>query len=344
MESKKIKEVVDGLLDDEAEIMAGLLAMRKPQQLDPFAERAQGRPFCPACGVAMSKNGKDQKHQKWICPSCHRTSRSCDESVAKGAKLTARVWLRAIACELHRLTIKEMAETCGVAVTTAFYMRHKMQAALSEVLSRAELGGRVEMDGKFFRINLKGTKAQDMPRKSKERGTTAPRSEPQVVALWAIDENDNMVAKIVGLGQESRAKADKMLAHLKGCRTLVTDDRSCYEGFARDNGFKHIQIKSSGHTNEDGETMNEVNSLMSDFDAWSANCRGISTKHLQGYIDRFLFQKMLRYTKDALDRPGVQMEAIMREKIVVTCWEILTKTLPVNLTAVYPSNAKNDKK
>ena len=163
------------------------------------------------------------------------------------------------------------------------------------------------------------------------------------MTAWAIDEYDNMVAKVVGLGKGSRAKANKMLAHLKGCKTLVTDDRSC-EGFARDNGFKHIQIKSSGHANEDGETMNEVNSLMSDFDAWSANCRGISTKHLQGYIDRFLFQKMLRYTKDALDRPGVQMEAIMREKIVVTCWEILTKTLPVNLTAVYPSNAKNDKK
>ncbi len=43
MESKKIKEAVDSLLDDEAEIMVGVLALRKPQQLDPFAERA--RPF-----------------------------------------------------------------------------------------------------------------------------------------------------------------------------------------------------------------------------------------------------------------------------------------------------------
>lgn len=177
MESKKIKEVVDGLLDDEAEIMAGLLALRKPQRLDPFAERAQGRPLCPACGVAMSKNGKDQKHQKWICPSCHRTSRSCDESVAKGTKHTARVWLRAIACELHRLTIRETAEACEITRATAFYVRHKMQAALSEVLSRAELGGRVEMDWKFFRINLKGTKARDMPRKSKERVAPAPKGE-----------------------------------------------------------------------------------------------------------------------------------------------------------------------
>lgn len=164
-----------------------------------------------------------------------------------------------------------------------------------------------------------------------------------VVAIWAIDENDNMVAKIVGSGKESREKADKMFPHLKGCKTLVTDDRSCYEGFARDNGFKHVQIKSSGHANEGGETMNEVNSLMSDFDLWSANCRGISTRHLQGYIDRFLFQKMLRYTKEALDRPGAQMNAIMHEKIVVTCCEILAKTLPINLTMTYLPDAKGDK-
>lgn len=153
-----------------------------------------------------------------------------------------------------------------------------------------------------------------------------------------------MAAKIVGLGQESRAKADKMLPYLEGCKTIVTDDRSCYEGFARDNGFKHIQIKSSGHANEDGETMNEVNSLMSDFDVWSAKCRGgIATKHLQGYVDRFLFQKMLRYTKEALDRPGAQLDAIMHEKIVVTCREILAKTLPINLAMAYSSDAKNDK-
>ena len=342
MDSKEIKRIANGLLDDEAQIMARLLILRSPQPLDCFADRAKGKRFCPVCGSAMWRNGKSGGHQKWICPGCGFTERSCSAGPAEGVKSRAMVWLKAIACELHRLTIREMAAQCGVAHATAFYMRHKIQAALSEVLSRAELTGRVELDGKFFRICLKGTKTGDMPRKSKARGTPSARGEPQVVTLWAIDEQDNMVAKIVGLGKESREKADMMLKHLKGCETLVTDDRSCYEGFAKDNGFKHVQIKSPGHSNEGGETLNEVNSLMSDFDTWSARCRGISVKHLQGYIDRFLFQKMLGYAKEELDRPGAEMDAIMQEKKVITCREILMKALPIELTQAYPKKPDGD--
>ena len=89
--------------------------------------------------------------------------------------------------------------------------------------------------------------------------------------------------------------------------------------------------------------MNEVNSLMSDFEMWSAHCRGISVRHLQGYIDRFLFQKMLGYAKEALDRPGAQIDAILSEKVVITCRDILKKAMPVDLAAAYPKDTKNDK-
>ena len=157
----------------------------------------------------------------------------------------------------------------------------------------------------------------------------------RAMAIWAIDENDNTVAKIVGLGQESRGKIDKMLPHLKGCKTLVTDDKSCYEGFAKDNGFKHVQIKSCAHSSLGGETMNEVNSLMSDFDAWSYRCRGISTRHLQGYLCRFLFQKLLCYAKEAMDRPGAQLRSILASSAVITCQEILKKAMPIDLYEAY---------
>ena len=88
------------------------------------------------------------------------------------------------------------------------------------------------------------------------------------------------MSKVVGLGQESRDKADMMLPHLRNCKVLVTDDKTCYEGFARDNGLAHVQIKSVAHSSESGETMNEVNALMSDFETWSARYCGVSTRHL----------------------------------------------------------------
>lgn len=335
MDSKELRTIADGLMDDEAAIMASILALRNPRPIDAFSDKVRGRRFCPKCGERMWKNGTDNGHQKWVCPGCRETVRSGGLGPAESVKKKAVVWLRFVSCELRRMTIREIAAACGISATQAFYMRHKMQEALSERLGRAALSGRVEMDGKSFRINLKGTRPASMPRISKKRGSGTVNVMHKVMTIWAIDENDNMVARIVGLGPESREKADRMLPFLKGCGTLVTDDKSCYEGFARDNGYAHVQIKSGGHSNENGETMNEVNSLMSDFETWSARCRGISTRHLQGYLDRFLFQKMLCYAKEALDRPGAQLRDILAEKTVIACRDILVKAMPIDLYDAY---------
>ena len=337
MDSHDLKRLSDGLLEDEAEVMLKLLSVREPKPIDGMGDEVRGRRFCPSCGSAMWRNGTDNRHQKWVCPECGRTVRSGCLGPAESIKKSAAVWLRFVACELHRMTLREEAAECGVSLTQAFYLRHKMQEALSERLGRIELSGRVELDGKAFRLSLKGTKTKDMPRPSKERGSGTRGLSDRVVTIWAIDENDAMAAKVVGLGQESRDKADMMLPHLKNCKVLVTDDKSCYEGFARDNGFAHVQIKSVAHSSESGETMNEVNALMSDFETWSARYCGVSTRHLQGYIDRFLFQKMLGYAKEALDRPGAQLRDILAEKAVIECREILKKAMPVDLYEAYGS-------
>lgn len=46
MNSKEIKAIANGLLDDEAQILAKMLALRGPQPLDGFAERGR-RAFLP---------------------------------------------------------------------------------------------------------------------------------------------------------------------------------------------------------------------------------------------------------------------------------------------------------
>lgn len=61
----------------------------------------------------------------------------------------------------------------------------------------------------------------------------------------------------------------------------------------------------------------------------------ISTRHLQGYLDRFLFQKMLGYAKEALDRPGAQLRDILAEKTVIACRDILAEAMPVDLYEAY---------
>lgn len=336
MEANEIAKFIDSMFEDELDILSQLLSLSEPEKADAMLLRENGRPDCPKCKVAMRKNGTDGNgHQKWICGGCGLTLSSATGRPPSRTRLNARKWLAFVKCELAGVPLRSAAAYCRVSTKTAFMLRQKLQWAMSSTMSSVSLAGRVEMDGKFFRINLKGTKPGNMPRASKKRGSGSHDRSHYVVAIFAVDEDDNAVARIVGLGQESREKADKMLPFLKGCTTLVTDDRSSYEGFARDNGFAHVQIKSSGHSGERGETMNEVNCLMSEFDVWFTRFRGVSTKHLQGYLDRFLFQKALSYAKEVLDRPGAELSSLLRTRSVILCREILSKAMPISLYEAY---------
>jgi len=336
MEAKEIGAIVDSLYEDELDVLSQMLSLIGPERSDAMILRENGRPICEACELQMKKNGTDGAgHQKWICVKCGKTVSSTTSRPPMRTRLNARKWLAFVKCELAGVPLRASAAACRVCLKTAFMLRQKLQWAISDAMSRVRLRGRVELDGKFFRINLKGTKAENMPRISKKRGSGSTDVRHRVVAIFAIDESDNAAARVVGLGMESREKADAMLPFLAGCETLVTDDRSCYEGFARDNGFAHVEIKSSARSGESGETMNGVNGLMSEFEVWQTRFRGVSTRHLQGYLDRFLFQKALSYAKEVLDRPGAELASVMREKSVILCREILTKAMPIDLFEAY---------
>ena len=58
-------------------------------------------------------------------------------------------------------------------------------------------------------------------------------------------------------------------------------------------------------------------------------------EQLQGYVDRFLFQKALSYAKEALDRPGAELSAILRTKAVILCREVFEKAMPFDLKEAY---------
>ena len=64
-------------------------------------------------------------------------------------------------------------------------MRHKLYRAISKVQDNAVLSGDVELDSSYTSINLKGT------------------SHLKICIVAAIDEHDQMLFKISGLGRES---------------------------------------------------------------------------------------------------------------------------------------------
>ena len=60
-------------------------------------------------------------------------------------------------------------------------------------------------------------------------------------------------------------------------------------------------------------------------------CKAAMAQVRQGYLDRFVFQKLYGYAKKAIDRPGAELRAIIMSSAAITCGEILKKAMPIVL-------------
>lgn len=117
-----------------------------------------------------------------------------------------------IAGELNGLTLEQQTVATELSIVTCFNMRHKLYKAISKVQENAVLSGDVELDPSYTSINLKGTEPANMPRMSKHRGKHKATpyfhhipgtSHHKICIVAAIDEHDQMLFKIGGLGRES---------------------------------------------------------------------------------------------------------------------------------------------
>ena len=100
MEAREIAGMVDAMFEDELDVLSQLLSLSDPERSDAMILRENGRPFCPKCGCAMSRNGTDGNgHQKWICKGCGKTVSSTTSRPPMRTRLNARKWLRFVKCE-----------------------------------------------------------------------------------------------------------------------------------------------------------------------------------------------------------------------------------------------------
>ena len=306
---------------------------------------------CPHCGSAhYVKNGFNPKHrQKYRCKECRHIFQATTGTMFANSRTTFDIWGVFIAGELNGLTLEQQSVATGLTVTTCFNMRHKLYQAASKVQKKTELSGNIELDPAYTKINLKGTKPENMPRYSKHRGKgkaifsrhARGLSGHKVCLVTAIDEHDNMLFKIAGLGQESQEKLDLFKEHFKPGSLIISDNKACIKNFAEENGMRSDMIPSVAgkeyFTTPLGNSLSSVNELHSEAKELIRHKRGISTRHLQGYLDWILFRKQLRYRLEMKKwRPEAYMET-MQEIIPFACKDISHLAMPIDLYEAYGS-------
>ena len=297
---------------------------------------------CPYCkSNYIVKNGYSKKGtQRYKCKEC--THRFCDttNTMSDNSKLTYETWLDFFKCMNDKLSIRKTAAKLELNKNTVFSMRHKVLNALSDFRKNTILSGKIQIDEKYESINLKGTKKEKMPRFSKPRksqgGSKRGISNHQVCIASAIDEKDNMYLEIVGNGPITTKMIEKAFKNRISTNCiLITDCKSSYEKFALDNNFKLEQVKSGTYKNFDGYTLSEINGLHSNLDLFLKCFVGISTKHLQGYLDWFVYQKYLTYAVEILKQPQVLMNYVLNRNTSIKISDIYSKQFPVDIYDIY---------
>ena len=181
-----------------------------------------------------------------------------------------------------------------------------------------------------------------MPRISKKRGKfSAFRgiSHHKECILSAVDETDQIIFEIYGLGPETKEKADKMISYFEKddhSHYLISDMKQCYRDISETIGRMHDEIKSDVHTSEKGHSLAELNALHSEIKLLYQRYQGLSIRHLQGYLDFFCLYKKIKYSINEIQKQAI--EAYMtttQERCNLRVKDISLKEIPVDLFEAY---------
>ena len=308
-----------------------------------FVDNEKALIVCPAChSKHIIKNGHDKnKVQTYHCKDCNKKFNACTNTLVSHVKLTYEQLLTYFECMDDKLSIRKTAAKMNVDKNTVFLLRHKVLDCISVIRENMKLKGTVESDETYESINLKGTKKEKMPRFSKPRSSNNGNSKRgisnhQVCIASAIDEYDNFFLEIVGTGPITSTEVEKAFnQRFDGVTCLITDCKSSYEKFAKENSIRLEQVKSGTYKNDHGYSLGNINSLHSDWFTFLSKFRGISTKHLQHYLDWFCFQKIINYTTETLKRPLTMMKKSAPHKCDINSSNVYENTSGIDFNSVY---------
>lgn len=298
---------------------------------------------CPHCGsVSIKKNGTKDGKQRFLCKDCCKSFSVTTNTFFFHNRIPENIWKRFIDYELNGIPLREEAHLLELSIHTCFRMRHKLHRAITTIVEKERLNGdAVQVDATYQKINLKGTKPDNMPRYSKRRGKSSSYrgvSHHKVCIVSAIDTNDNMFLRIVGLGSESIDKYTSCKYKFEESKIIVSDSKSCMQQFANELGatLDNIPTKPNEkkYTTKSGNHLGDLNQLHSEISLLISKTHGVSTRFFQDYLNFLTYTKHVKYKVERKDLTEFifneikNTTAFNEEKLVLT-------ELPISLKEAY---------
>lgn len=279
-----------------------IIKLRK-QTISKIASFEKSKISCPHCYECnIVKNGHTNTGvQTYKCKDCNKRFNDLTSTIFSYSHLTYEQIEIFLQCFKDKISLRKTAKRMNVDKNTVHLLRLKLIDSLEKIRQNLKLSGEIESDEIYKSINLKGTKPDKMPRFSKHRtskGTSIRGINSHKICIEsAIDENDNMFLEIVGTGPiTSEMVKNSLGVKLAEVKKLITDCKSSYESLAKENHLNLKQVKSGCYTDDEGNNLANINSAHSGLTTFLSVFRGVSTKHLQGYLDWYSFEKYLNFS------------------------------------------------
>ena len=272
--------------EQKAELKAALFLDGRNNLGQSLVEKSPNKTSCPHCQhERYIKVGKVRGVQRFKCKSCGRTFGLNTNTVVHRTQKPLYMWERYVELMFDGYPIYKIAKELNIAVTTAFYWRHKILSALKKVTKPA-MTGIIEADETYFPLSFKGQK-KDLPRKARKRGGQAKKrgtSKDQVCVLTAIDREKNDWMKPVCLGNMSREYLEGDFANaIPKDSVLITDKHRSYQNFAANREMTHKRLYSYQPARGAYHLQN-VNALHSQLKRFIRPFNGVATKYLDNYL------------------------------------------------------------
>lgn len=345
MKKIKLESFLNGLCADDVNQVLSVLGLNGENLITAkdsnhkIIKRERKNFSCPLCGSTHAvKNGKTKaKRQKYMCKDCEKSFSDTTNSIVYRSKQSYETWIKYIECLIKGYTLKDSADEVNLSTTTSFVWRHKILKTLNKFNKATKLSGTIQADALYLPINLKGTKPNKMPRHSKVRTGSAYRglSHHKICVMSATDDSDNMLFEISGLGPETTDMLMNIKDRFQKRTTFITDSKRSFDGFVKQMEMKHDYIPSGFYKSDLGNTLSTLNGLHSEIKTWLKKFRGVSTRHLQGYLDLFRYLKHMKYTTEYKERSTKTYCFAIPSYTKCFINEIYTKEMPVDLKAAY---------
>lgn len=259
---------------------------------------------CPHCGEdSISRNGKYNGKQRYICKSCRKSFTDFTNSAIYKSRSSLEKWYKYAKCMIAGYSIRKSAQIVGINIATSFFWRHKILDCLKAFNGIGHVDGVVEADEIFFAESFKGTKPSKMTRESRHRGSQVKKrgiSHEQVCVATAIDRQGNLIMELLCKGRMTSNNLNKLYDGRIGENSIICiDSHKSYNKFARDLSLDHKRIPSGKHK-EGIYHIQHINSIHSKLKRWMRTFNGVSTKYLSSYMCWFKWIELSGSDKDAI--------------------------------------------